>query len=429
MADLIGIMNKKSILVVLALLLPTLTFAQKLSQEEQKLAAIVDRQSESAVNLLQKVVDIESPTQNLAGVKEVGRVFKAEFEKLGMTAKWIEMPAEMKKAGHLQAETKGSKGKRILLLGHLDTVLSGEKFRLDGMRAYGTGTSDMKAGDIVILYALKALHEAGYLKDTRIVVMMTGDEEASGKPVSISRGDMVAAAKNSDLVLSFEGAVRDTATVGRRGASSWTLEVSGNTGHSSGIFGENMGSGAIYEASRIVNEFYQKLRGEQYLTFNTSLFLGGTEVTNEGFQGSASGKDNVVPGRAVVKGDLRFISEEQKESARARMREIVAAHLPKTTASISFEDGIPAMTPREGNFELLKKMSQVSEDLGNGPIEALDPGQRGAGDIAFVSDIIPGLDGLGARGGNSHAAGEWSDLQSMPMLVKRVAILIYRLSR
>ena len=67
--------------------------------------------------------------------------------------------------------------------------------------------------------------------------------------------------------------------------------------------------------------------------------------------------------------------------------------------------------------------------VGGRRLEALDPGERGAGDIAFISHLIPGLDGLGAKGGNSHAAGEWTDLESMPMLIKRTAVLIYRLTR
>lgn len=404
-------------------------YAQNPSPEEQKIVASVDAHKEAAIALLEKVVNIESPTQNVKGVKQAGLVFKSEFDALGFQTKWIEMPPEMKRAGHLVAERTGTKGRKLLLLGHLDTVLSGEKFRRDGNRAFGTGTSDMHAGNVVLLYALKALHNAGLLKDTQITVMLTGDEEDSGEPVEISRGDMVALAKRSDLALSFEGAVRNTATVGRRGSSSWTLTVTGETGHSSGIFGERMGEGAIFEASRIIHQFYEQLHGEKYLTFNPSVIVGGTEAQMNSFDGSASGKTNVVPAKVLVKGDLRFISEAQKEATRAKMRDIVSKHLPKTNATIAFEDGIPAMTPNEGNYALLKQLDQVSQDLGFGKVEALDPGERGAGDIAFISHLIPGLDGLGAKGGNSHAAGEWTDLESMPMLIKRTAVLIYRLTR
>jgi len=403
--------------------------AQALSPEEQKIVAYVDAHAPEAVTLLEKVVNIESATQNLAGVKRVGEVFKSEFEALGLNARWIDMPPEMNRAGHLVAETNGTRGKRILLLGHIDTVLQGEHFRRDGNRAYGNGSSDMKGGDVVLLYALKALADVGALKDTRIIVMLTGDEEAAGQPVETSRGDMVSAAKRSELALSFEAAHGVDATVGRRGSSSWTVEVTGATGHSSQIFKERMGSGAILEAARILNQFYEQFHNDKNLTFNPSLIIGGTEATLNGTSGTATGKTNVVSQKVVIRGDLRFSNEETKEVARAKMRAIVTANLPRTSAKISFEDGIPAMPASEGNYSLLNQLSQVSQDLGFGKVGTVDPADRGAGDIAYVSHLISGLDGLGADGQGAHAPGESVELASMPMLTKRAAILIYRLTR
>lgn len=408
----------------------SVSHAQNLSPDERKIIEYIDSHNSEAISLLERVVNVESPTEDLVGVRNVGMIFGDEFKALGMTVKWLEMPSEMKRAGHMVAETRGKSGKRILLLGHLDTVLRGEKFRRDGDRVYGTGIGDMKGGNVIILQALRALNASNLLKDTQIMVMLTGDEENSGHPVEISRGAMVEAAKRSDAVLSFEGAVRNTATVGRRGGSSWKLEIEAKTGHSSQIFKESMGDGAIFEASRILNEFREKLGHEKYLTFNPSLFVGGTTASSNGPEGSATGKTNVVPAKVVVHGDLRFISEEQKESARAKMREIVSKNLPGTSARITFVDGIPAMTPVDGNYTLLKQLDGVSQDLGFGTVEALDPGDRGAGDIAFVSGIVPGLDGLGIGGGeNSHAKGELANAATLPLLTKRAAIMIYRLTR
>jgi glutamate carboxypeptidase len=403
--------------------------AQTLSAEEQKIASYIDAHQAEQIALIEKVVNLQSPTENIAGVKKVGLVFKSQLEALGLTAKWIDMPAEMKRAGHLLAQTKGTKGKRLLLLGHIDTVLSGEKFKREGNTAIGTGTVDMKAGDVLMLYALKALDAAGVLKDARIIVMLTGDEETAGRPLEISRGDMVEAAKHSDLALSFEAAAGNRATVGRRGSSNWTMEVTGQTGHSAGIFRNDAGAGAIFEAARILDQFYEALHKEKYLTFNPSVIVGGTQVALNGTEGNANGKTNVIPAKVMVTGDLRFISEEQKEAARAKMRDIVAQSLPRTSAKVMFEDRYPAMTPNEGNYQLLKQLDQVSQDLGAGKMEALDPGERGAGDIAFVSHLIPGLDGIGASGGGAHAPGEFVELDSLPLLTKRAALLIYRLTR
>lgn len=426
-------MNKPRLSFALALLTITIACvcvqAQTLSPEEQKIASYIDAHQAEQVALIEKVVNLPSPTENIAGVKQVGMLFKSQLEALGFTTKWIDMPAEMKRAGHLLAERKGTKGKRVLLLGHIDTVLSRERFKREGNRAAGTGTVDMKAGDVVLVYALKALDAAGVLKDTRIVVMLTGDEETAGRPLEISRADMISAAKNADLALSFESAAGNRATVGRRGSSNWTMEVNGQTGHSAGIFRNDAGAGAIFEAARILDQFYEALHKEKYLTFNPSVIVGGSQATLKVTDGTASGKTNVIPARVLVTGDLRFISEQQKEAARAKMREIVARNLPRTSAKITFEDRYPAMTPNEGNYQLLKQLDQVSQDLGAGKMEALDPGERGAGDIAFVSHLIPGLDGIGASGGGAHAPGEFVELDSLPLLTKRAALLIYRLTR
>lgn len=414
----------------LAVLMPIHLSAQGLSPDELRIIEYIDRHEKDALDLLERSVNIESPTEDLAGVRNVGALFEEQFQALGMTAKWINLPPDLKRAGHLLAETHGKSGKRILILGHLDTVLRGEKFRIDGNRAFGSGVADMKGGDVIVIQALRALKAVGTLDDSRIIVMFTGDEEDSGKPTSISRADMVEAAKRSDVALSFEGTVLNTATVGRRGASSWSLEVQAKTGHSGQIFREGMGYGAVFEASRILNEFREKLVGEKYLSFNPALIVGGTTADITGPNASATGKTNVIAAKVFVEGDLRFISEAQKEAARTKMREIVAKNLPGTSAKITFEDGLPAMFPSEGNYNLLKQMDQASRDLGFGKVEALDPGERGAGDISFISDLVPSLDGIGMGGNrNTHAKGESAAIDSFSMLTKKAAILIYRLTR
>jgi glutamate carboxypeptidase len=288
----------------------------------------------------------------------------------------------------------------------------------------------MKGGDVILLQALKALHEVGALKDRRIIVVLTGDEEDAGMPTEQSRKSLLEAAGRSDVALAFEGVIDDTATVARRGASTWKLEVSAPTGHSSQILGDEAGAGAIFEAARILDSFRRDVP-EKYLTINPSVQVGGSTARYDSPEksGAAEGKTNVIPGRVVVEGDLRFISEEQKERAREAMRKIVARNLPKTTAIITFADEYPAMSPREGNYRLLTTLDRASRDLGLGGVKALDPGRRGAGDISFVGPKLDGLDGLGARGDGAHAPGEWVDLESLAPQTKRAALLMYRLTR
>lgn len=408
------------------------TPASRLLPVEQKLRDYVRAHQTEQIALLQKAVDINSGTLNLKGVRQVGRLFAGEFASIGMDTTWVSLPDSVGRAGHLYAEQKGKRGKRVLLLGHLDTVFEGDgqKFvRLDTLAA-GAGSSDMKGGDIVILYALKALKSVGALNDTRIIVALTGDEEDAGPHFQESRASLIDAAKRSDIALGFEEDA-GKGTVARRGMSGWQLTVTGKQSHSSGVFTAEAGDGAIYEASRILNEFRERLSGEKYLTFNPALIVGGTDVTYDSTRlaGTAAGKDNIIARRAVAHGDLRFISADQEKHARDVMRDIVAKNLPGTAATITFEDGNPAMPPTKGNYALLATLDSVSRALGQGAIEPLDPGERGAGDISFISNYVDALDGLGVIGFRSHSPDERVDLRSIGPATERAAVLIYRLTR
>ena len=410
--------------------------ATPISPTEQQIMAYVEAHTEEAISLLETAVNINSGTINLEGVQEAGRVFESQLASLGFETSWIPMDS-VERAGHLVAQRRGTQGKKLLLIGHIDTVFEKDspfqRFERLGNMAAGPGVEDMKGGIVVILYALKALDSVGALENTTITVVLTGDEEDTGDPLSVSRGPLLEAAQASDVALGFEGGVggTGTATVARRGFTGWELEVTGKAGHSSQIFREDFGSGAIYEVSRILNAFHEELRGDPYLTFSPGIILGGTtsEYDVVRSKGTAFGKTNVIPETVVVAGDLRFISEQQRENAKNRMRTIVARSLPLTSATISFQDSYPPMSPTDGNYALLEQLSQVSQELGFGPVVAVDPGLRGAADISFAAPYADSLDGLGVVGTGGHTVDEKVDLSSIPRMTKRAAVFIHRLTR
>ena len=411
--------------------------AQKLNRTERKIIDKVKSLDQESISFLEKIVNINSGTLNQKGVKEVGEIFRIAFNEIGFQTEWINMPEEMNRAGHLFATVEGDKGKKLLLIGHLDTVFEEnspfQSFeRINDSMAYGPGANDMKGGDVIALYALKALADLNLLQRASITVAFTGDEESTGKPLSISRKALIEAGKKADIALGFETATSfENATIARRGASGWSLETKGKRAHSSGVFNERVGAGAIFEMSRILNAFYEEVRGETYLTFNPGTLMGGTFVSydKQTSSGEVFGKTNVVAQTALVNGGLRFISEEQKENARAKMRAIVSQNLPHTSASISFTDSYPAMGPTAGNQAVLDILSEVSQDLGFGPVSGYDPGRRGAADISFVADYTDGLDGLGTMGNGAHTPQETVNLKTMNALIQRAALLIYRLTR
>ena len=430
---------KNSLTSALLLLSSAASWGQglQLSENEQTMVSWIDAHQNEAISLLEKTVNIGSGTMNHAGVRAVGDVMAAELDALGLDTRWIEMPAEMNRAGHLFANKKGT-GKRFLLIGHLDTVFEADDefqaFTRKGNIATGPGIADMKDGNAVIVYALKALQHIGALDGIPIVVAYTGDEEKSGRPLSISRKDLIEAGKWADIALGFEGAITtegsDWATIARRSSSSWMLEVTGKQAHSSSIFSTQTGAGAINETARILNGFYSDVRGDYGLTFNAGTIQAGTSVTYDPGQnrGKTFGKTNVVPNTSVVHGGIRALSPEQLARAKAKMQMIVAENLPKTSASISFSDSYPPMAPSAGNRKLADALSEVNQALGRGSMKIWDPLRRGAADISFVAPYTDALAGMGALGKGGHTPNESLELDSMALAIKRAAILIYRLS-
>jgi glutamate carboxypeptidase len=424
---------------LLLLLLTTLsitTHSQSLTAEEQKIVDNINKQMPQTLQLLEEIVNINSGTLNVAGVRKVADVLGKEFEKIGFTSTWVTLPDSLKRAGHLVAYRKGKRGKKLFLIGHLDTVFEPDMpanpyRKLNDSTATGQGVNDMKGGDLVILAALQALNNAGLLDNTTITAYFPGDEEKAGVPVSVSRKDFIERAKQCDIALAFESAQGlHTVATARRGASGWRLSVYGRQGHSGGVFAN--GYGAIYEGARIINTFREQLSTEKYLTFNPGIFVGGSDISYDSskMRSDVSGKTNIISPIAYVQGDLRFLTENQKEAARARMRAIATTNnLPGTQANITFQDNIPAMEPTQGNNKLLQLLNKVSTDLGIGETKAGDPGSRGAGDISYIAKYVDCLDGLGASGAGAHAPGETINLNEFPKLIQRAAILIYRLTR
>ena len=415
----------------------TLLMCPLLNASDASLVKYIDAHNDEGLALLERVVNINSGTQNFAGVREVGAIFRAELDALGFKTQWVNQD-EVKRAGHLVADHPG-RGPRILLIGHLDTVFEPDspfqKFeRIDSRTARGPGVIDMKGGDVIIVQALKALNASGQLKSMNVVVVMTGDEEDAGLPLTKAREALIAAAKGAQFAIGFEDGDGDPAhaVVARRGTTEWQLTVTGATGHSSQIFSEAFGNGAIFEAARILNMFREKLAGQPHLTFNPSAIVGGTTVDMDvaHARGTAFGKTNVIPARVIVTGDLRGLTMGQFRDAEETMRAAVATAKPPVRAEITFEPGYPPLAPTDGNTALLSRYDRASRDLGLGPVTAVSPDKAGAADVAFIAGEVGSvIDAAGLKGHDDHSPGETADLSTLSVQTKRAAVLLSRLAR
>ncbi len=409
--------------------------AGRAAQVQQRVVRAVDAEAPAAVALLEKIVNINSGTFNRAGVEQVAKVLEGEFAALGFGTRRVSMDAAGR-AAHLVAVRGSSNGKRLMLIGHMDTVFEPsspfQAFKRSGDMAIGPGVIDDKGGIVVMLSALKALSAAHALDGTAITVFLTADEEMPGAPLDFVRREFVTAARESVATLCFEQGIRidgqDFVSASRRGYTDWRLTTEARASHSSAIFSAAAGDGAIFEMSRILSRFHDELR-EPNLTFNAGLALGGADIKIEGDSvGSVANKSNIVPAEARVVGDIRALTPEQVERLTQRMREIVATSLPGSKSTISFVTGYPPMAPTERNSALLERYSAASVALGLAPVQALDPMLRGAGDSAFASPYVATISGAGAIGEGSHTDRETVDLARLPVQAKRAAMMIYELT-
>ncbi len=425
-------------MAVLLCALTAMPVTATVSKQERKTAAAVDDQQSWALDFLEQLVNVNSGTHNLPGVTRVGALLRPQFESLGFTVVWKPMAAAGR-AGHLIASHQGRFGaKRLLLIGHMDTVFEPDspfqRFVRKGDFANGPGASDDKGGVVVMLAALRAMRTAGALRNANIEVVLTGDEEDAGTPLTIARGDLIAAGKRADVALDFEGLVvlhgQDMGSIARRSFGSYVITTHGVAAHSSGIFSPGVGDGAIFELARIISAFRAELP-EPNLTFNFGVIAGGASVSfNADATGvSATGKTNIIPSIAMANGDFRALTGEQAERVRKRMQTIVARGAPETTAEIVFGESYPPMAPTAGNRALLAQLNGVNADLGLPPMPELDPVMRGAGDISFVAQDVDGLAGLGTVSSGDHTPEETVDLRSINRQGKRAAVLMFRLSR
>ena len=428
-------MNIKAKWLFLSWLVACASFAADDQQNlVEQIMASVAADKAYGTQLLERAVNINSGTDNFAGVKAVADVFAPEFKALGFQVTWLDGRG-FNRAGHLVAEY-GKVGPKILLIGHLDTVFAQDsEFQhyqsVDDRYVRGPGITDMKGGDVVMLLAIKALKVTGVLDRLQLRVVLTGDEESRGTPMNLATQALVEAGDWADIALGFEDGDSnpETAVIARRSAANWALSVQGRPAHSSQIFQPDMGDGAIFEMARVLNGFRESLSDQALLTFNPGVVVAGTDtdLARDG-RGTAFGKANVIAAEARVTGDLRAISAEQQQQAWAAMAKIAADSLPHTQTIFRYEDRYPPMAPTEGNKRLLALYSRASEDLGYGPVRAVDPRKAGAADISFVAERVDmALDGLGLMGAGGHTDQETADMDTLVSQAARAALLMARL--
>jgi glutamate carboxypeptidase len=344
------------------------------------------------MTLLQRMVEIESPSDNKAAVDRMGTFLAHEFERLGGKITFF---PQQEAGNHLKAEFAGSAGKPVLLLGHFDTVwsmgtLANMPFRVEGGRAFGPGIYDMKAGIAMMAFALRALQAAGS-QHRPVTILLDTDEEVGS---ATGRAVVEATAKDCAAVLVLEPSQgpKGHLKTSRKGVGDITIRVRGRASH----------SGVDFEKGRSAIVKFTDLSSG--ITVNPGIIQGGT-------------RSNVIAAEAWAEVDLRIA----RAADAALLEQKFAALKPfDPDCSIEISGGMnrPPMERTAGTVRLF----EIAREIAGGIGLALEESSTGGGsDGNFTSALgLPTLDGLGALGEGAHASHESIVVDQLPL---RTAVL------
>ncbi len=355
---------------------------------------------------LHELVSIDSGTMNKAGVDAVATEMQRRLEALGCEVRRLPNPIY---GDSVVARLRGNGSKKIVMVGHTDTVYPDgtaqeRPFRIEGDRAYGPGTCDMKNGILAGLYAMKALKDAGRLDFGELVLFLNSDEEV-GSPTSTQAIDDESEGATAALVLE-SGRAGNSVVVGRKGVYDYTLTVYGRNAHAGA--NPERGRSAIHELAHKLVPIAALNGLSEGTTLNVGVIHGGT-------------RRNVVADRAICEIDVRVLTLEAYRQLDSELRRIVSEpHIPDTRIEVTTGHCFAPMERNERNVRLYEVARGVASRLGF-ELGATESG--GGSDANHISAMgVPVLDGLGPRGAGAHSPEEHLII---PSVVERTGLLAH----
>ena len=400
-----------------------------LNADERALVQWLDSEEDNMLQLLERFTNINSGSLNKPGVDEIGRILSQELVNLGFTTRTlpgelIEMPScpgssyNIDVADHILASRSGN-GKRLLLMGHMDTVFPPDSpfqtFSRDGDTMYGPGVVDMQGGLVVMLYALKALQNSGELDDVHLSILLNSDEEIGSLS---SRKYLEEQARLHDYGLVYESSGNDTLTRQRKGLGQARFVVNGKASHAGGA--HEQGRSAIKELAYKIVEIEKITDYESGVTVNVGVISGG------------EARNTIAPcAEALI--DLRYPEPEQGVYAVEQFEQIFDSVLsyPVDSGEISTTSWTnlhrPPKIPTPESDYLLEKTRSIGRLLGQ-DLAVTDSGGGTDGSLTQAAGL-PTLDSLGVAGTGAHSNREEARVSSLVERAKLSAVLIHRLAK
>jgi glutamate carboxypeptidase len=375
----------------------------------KQLLSYLQQELPVGLRFLEQMVNMDSPSTEKALVDRFARFVGSQFDAIGGEVDYI--PSE-RFGDHLRVKFPGKSSKKILLLGHIDTVFSsGETakrpFQISDGRATGPGVFDMKAGIAIMWSALCALLQTGIQFEHSITMLLTSDEEVGS---TTSRAVLESEASDACAVLVLEpslpGGILKTA---RKGVGRFTIKAIGRAAHA-GV-DPAKGVNAIEEIARQVLALQAMGNARLGTTVTVGVIQGGT-------------RSNVVPAEAAVEVDVRVATNEEASRMTTAMHEL-QPHLAGARLEVRGAINRPPMERTADTVRLFELARLIGSELG---IDVQEGSTGGASDGNFTSALgIPTLDGLGAVGNGAHAVDEYVDIATLPIRAALIAGLIQRI--
>ena len=372
----------------------------------------IDRLNDCYLNMWEDVGNLESPTNDKAGVDAVGRYFAEKAREKGWTVEIYPQPV----SGDVVVITLNPEapGAPLALSGHIDTVhpvglFGSPAVKRDETKIYGPGVNDCKGGVVAGFMAMDALEKCGFNSRPVMLLLQTDEEVGSKYSNTAPIRYICEKALGSVAFLNLEGHNAGKAVLARKGILRYEFTVNGAAGHSSKCCTE--GASAILEAAHKIIKL-ETLKNPEGLTCNCGTISGGTAA-------------NSVPAKCTFVADIRFSLPEEQEWVKNFVEEVAeTTHVPGCSCEVKQLSFRPSMPLTEKNLALLDTVNGILEQTGLPTLRHTK--SAGGSDAAYVTEYgIPCIDSIGVEGGNIHSKNEYSLLNSLAESAKRLAAVAW----
>ena len=361
----------------------------------------LQKQFSAMVELTEEIINVDSPSNDIAGIQKVADILSAKMREIGMQTRQRDSG---KQGMALIGELPGEEGLQpVILLGHMDTVfpkgtVEQRPFKLEKDRMTGPGIFDMKPGLVIGLFAIQALVKLKLNRRPVKMIVVSDEEKLHMDPNTYNI--IAKECQGGAYGFNLEGTKDDPSHVGthNRGGMIVDVTVHGRAAHSGAE--PEKGRSAIIELAHQIIKLSALSDLQAGVHVNCGVINGGTS-------------ENIIPDRATTSLGVRFKTNQQRDQLLERIKSIAATPtVSDTTTTVKVRTKIDSMEDTPAVNKLFAELNQVAQQVGYGKLRAVGGG--GASDAGImVARNVPTIDALGVVGDDAHSEKEHASAKSL----------------